>query len=172
MLPLNPSNVATSPSLSVHTGVEDDEAPVLVVILKEPADLARASEQGWYRIPLARAPRRVGAEYLAFYQTGAFPPGERWRVRWLAAVQGYRVLPRRALIPDEPDHPRAGDPYYKISIGPLRPLANPILSQRLRRITFISTTLARLLTAREINDLWIKSSAQETLWRAWHILGT
>ena len=36
----------------------------------------------------------------------------------------------------------------------------------MRRITFIPTTLARLLDAEEINDLWIKSSAQERLWAA------
>ncbi len=88
----------------------------------------------------------------------------------MAPVQGYRVLPRLALIPDEPDHPRAGDPYFKVLIGPLRPLANAIPSRRLRRITFISTTLSRLLEAQEINDLWVKTSMQETLWQAWHTI--
>ncbi len=68
-----------------------DDSPVLVVVINDPADLARAKDEGWYRIPLARAPKRVAAEWLAFYQTGAFPEGERWAVRWLAAVRGYRV---------------------------------------------------------------------------------
>ena len=45
-------------------------------------------------------------------------------------------------------------------------MPRPIPSRRLRRITFIPTTLARLLEADEINDLWIKSSAQERLWAA------
>ena len=45
-------------------------------------------------------------------------------------------------------------------------MPRPIPSRRLRRLTFIPTTLARLLAADEINDLWIKSSAQERLWAA------
>ena len=142
------------------------ESPVLVVVLNDPADLARAREQGWYRIPLAHAPRRIAAEHLALYQTAAFPPEERWTVRWLAPVRGYRLARRRELIPEEPDHPRADACYYKVTLGPLELLPRPIPSRRLRRITFISTTLDRLLAAEEINDLWIKSTAQERLWAA------
>ncbi len=143
-----------------------DETPVLVVVLNDTADLVRARDLGWYRIPLARAPRRVAADYLAFYQTGAFPPAERWAVRWLAPVRGYAIATRRELIPAEPDHPRADDRYYQIDLGALEPLPHPIPSRRLRRITFIPTTLARLLEADEINDLWVKSNAQERLWAA------
>jgi hypothetical protein len=142
------------------------DSPVLVVVVNDPADLARAQREGWYRIPLARAPARVAAEWLAFYQTGAFPAGERWAVRWLAPVRGYRLATRRELIPAEPEHLRAGDLYYRVTLGPLEPVEPPILSRRLRRITFIPTTLARLREAGEINDLWIKSSAQERLWSA------
>lgn len=143
-----------------------DESPVLVVVVNDPADLARARAEGWYRIPLDRAPRRVAADYLAFYQTAAFPTEERWAVRWFAPVRGYRIASRRELIPAEPDHPRADALYYKVEIGALEPLPRPVPSRRLRRITFIPTTLARLLQAQEINDLWIKSSAQERLWAA------
>ena len=143
-----------------------DETPVLVVVLNDAADLARARDLGWYRIPLAHAPRRVAADYLAFYQTGAFPPEERWAVRWLAPVRGYGTAARRELIPAEPNHPRADERYHRIDLGTLEPLPRPIPSRRLRRITFIPTTLARLLEADEINDLWVKSSAQERLWAA------
>jgi len=143
-----------------------DDSPVLVVVVNDPADLARARDEGWYRIPLDRAPRRIAADYLAFYQTGAFPPEERWTVQWLAPVQAYRLTTRKELIPDEPEHPRADQPYYKVALGPLAPLPHPVPSRRLRRITFIPTTLGRLMQAEEINDLWIKSSAQERLWAA------
>ncbi len=143
-----------------------DDSPVLVVVVNDPADLVRAREQGWYRIPLDRAPRRVAAEWLAFYQTAAFPPEERWAVRWFAPVRGYRIAARRELLPDEPDHPRADHRYYKVTLGALEPLPRPVPSRRLRRITFIATTLDRLLEAEEINDLWVKSSAQERLWAA------
>src|SRR5512137_2163567 len=94
-----------------------DDSPVLVVVVNDPADLGRARDQGWYRIPLARAPWRIAADYLAFYQTGAFPPDERWAVRWLAAVRSYHIAPRRELIPEEADHPRADILYYKISVS-------------------------------------------------------
>ena len=146
-----------------------DDSTVLVVALNDPADLARARDAGWYRIPLTRAPRRVAADFLAFYLTGAFPPDERWQVRWLAPVHGYHIVTRRELIPEEPAHPRAGDSYYKIVLGELTPLPRPVPSRRLRRITFIPTTLARLLAADEINDLWIKSTAQERLWAAFKL---
>jgi hypothetical protein len=143
-----------------------DETPVLVVVLNDAADLARARDMGWYRIPLTHTPSRVAADYLAFYQTGAFPPAERWTVRWLAPVRGYGIATRRELIPAEPDHPRADARYHRIDLGALELLPHPIPSHRLRRITFIQTTLARLLDADEINDLWIRSTAQERLWAA------
>ncbi len=143
-----------------------DEALALVVVVNDPGDMARAREQGWYRIPLDQAPRRVAAEYLAFYQTGAFPPEERWAVRWYAAVRGYHLATRAELIPEESNHPRADRQYYKVTLAALEALPRPVPSRRLRRITFIPTTLARLLQAEEINDLWIKSTAQEKLWAA------
>jgi hypothetical protein len=158
---------ADLPSVDVNDEADDPaDVPALVAAVNDPADLARARDQGWYRIPIARAPRRVAAEYLAFYQTGAFPPGERWLVRWMAPVRRYHLATRRELIPEEPAHPRADDRYYKVVLGPLCPLPRSIPSRRLRRITFIPTTLARLTSALEINDLWVKSSAQERLWMA------
>src|SRR5690349_2810571 len=55
------------------------DARVLVAVVTRPCDLAKAREEGWYRIPLARAPCALAAEYLAFYQTaalgGALPCG-------------------------------------------------------------------------------------------------
>jgi hypothetical protein len=146
---------------------EPGQSPVLVVILKDPSDLRRALDGGWYRVPLAHLPRRVAADFLAFYQTGAFPPGERWLVRWYAPVRGYRLATRRELIPEEPEHPHASQVYYKITLGPLQALAPPIPSERLRRITFIPTNLARLLAATEINDLWLRQNAQQRLRAAW-----
>ena len=144
----------------------DPLAPALVVVVKDPADLARARDAGWYRIPQAHAPQRTAAEYLAFYQTAAFPQEERWQIRRIAAVRGYFLVTRRELIPDEPNHPRADDLYYKVTLGPLIALPFSIPSRRLRRITFIPTTVGRLCNAHEINELWIRSSTQERLWAA------
>jgi hypothetical protein len=148
-----------------------DDAPVLVAVMNDPRDLVRAREQGWYRIPLSHTPSRVAADVLAFYQTGAFPPDERWTVRWFAPVRGYHLTSRRELIPEEPDHPRADDRYYRIDVGSLERLPHPIVSRRLRRIAFIRTTMSRLLAAREINDLWIRTPAQERLWQAFRQAG-
>ncbi len=138
---------------------------VLVAVMNSRRDFQIAHDHGWYRIPWDRAPRRIGADFLAFYQTGAFDE-QRWAITYYSPITRYRLVSRRTLLPDEPDHPRADDLYYKIEIGPLLPLPHPIPSARLRRITFIPTTLERLLQAEEINDLWIGSSEEERLWLA------
>jgi hypothetical protein len=127
---------------------------VLVAVMNNRRDFAIAREQGWYRIPVKRAPNRVGADYLAFYFTGAFPEDQRHRVLFYAPIRAYRLVTRVALLPDEADHPRAEDLYFKIEIGPLCRLARPVISRALRRITFIPTTMARLSSAHEINELW------------------
>lgn len=139
---------------------------VLVAVLNNPRDLAIAREKGWYRIPVERAPRRIGADYLAFYFTGAFPEAQRHKVVFYAPIHAYRLATRVELLPDEPSHPRAHERYFKVEIGSLRQLARPVCSHRLRRITFIPTTLERLLSACEINDLWDRGSGQEELWSA------
>lgn len=154
-----------TPALTEPSAAPPDEAPVLVAVINNPRDLALARDQGWYRIPLSRAPRRVAADYLAFYQTGVFGD-EGCAIHYYAPVKRFRITTRTELLPDEPDHPRAGEQYYKVEIGPLQRLASPIPSRRLRRITFIPTTLGRLLTAQEINDLWWRDDPHERLWLA------
>jgi len=143
----------------------EEDARVLVVIMNNLRDFDILRREGWYRIPVKKAPPRLGADYLAFYQTRVFGD-EKWAVNYYAPVRRYRLVRRRELLPDEADHPRADDWYYKIEIGPLQKLPHPVPSRSLRRITFIPTTLKKLLTAREINDLWCGSEAEERLWEA------
>lgn len=140
-------------------------ARVLVAVMNNPRDLDIARELRWYRIPLRRAPARIGAEYLAFYHTAAFER-EKWSICYFAPIYGYHIVIRRDLLPNEPDHPRAAEEYYRVDIGPLRALPNPIPSRRLRRITFISTTVSRLFTAQEVRDLWQNGSDEQLLWHA------
>jgi len=147
-------------------GIKPDEARVLVAVMNNRRDFELARHQGWYRIPVKHAPRQVGADFLAFYQTAAFGPEERWAVNYYAPVKRYRIVTRVELLPDEADHPRASDRYFKVEIGPLQKLPRPVPSRRLRRITFIPTTLERLLNAEEINDLWLGNPLQERLWAA------
>ena len=140
---------------------------VLVAVVNQPEDLRRAASDGWYRIPQRRAPRRIGADFLAFYQTGAFQPKEESHtVTWFAPVQRYRLLTRAELLPDEADHPRAQDYYFRIDIGPLQRLDHPIPATTFRRVTFIHTTLERLLRAEDITDLRRDDDPFDTLWQA------
>ena len=85
-----------------------EHAPVLVAVMNNRSDFERARDEGWYRIPLKRAPRRIAAEYLAFYQTGAFGD-EGCAVNYFAPVRRFQVLSRGELLPDQPDHPRAAE---------------------------------------------------------------
>lgn len=78
---------------------------------------------------------------------------------------------RRDLLPDEPAHPRADALYFRLDLGALEPLPHPIPSRRLRRITFIPTTLARLFTAGDVADLWIKEPLRHQLWVAMNRAG-
>ena len=140
---------------------------VLVAVINNAADLRRAAAEGWYRIPQRRAPPRIGADYLAFYQTGAFNGQEEAQtVTYYAATRRYRLLTRRELLPDESDHPRAADYYYRVEIGPLQRLGQPIPATTFRRITFIHTTLDRLFTARDVRELFRHDDPFDRLWHA------
>ena len=134
----------------------DDISPaarVLVAVVTRPRDLAAARDEGWYRIPLRRAPRSLAAEYLAFYQTAAFG-AERWAVRYLAPVRAVEIAARAALLPDEPRHARASERYYRFVLGPVQALPTTLPSSRLQRISFIPTTYGQLLRARDVAELW------------------
>lgn len=143
----------------------DPDALVLVAFLPSPRDLEYARLLGWYRIPLRSAPRLVAVDYLAFYQPASF--GEhRWRVEYCAPVLGHELVTRRALIGTEPDHPRAGEEYFKIQLGALVALPRPILARRWKRLTFLYTTGAYLLCAETIADLVVQPAERRVLWRA------
>jgi hypothetical protein len=131
----------------------DDAARVLVAVLPRVRDLELARAHGWYRVPLSRLPARFAADFLAFYQTAAFG-AERWAVRYYAPVLRYWIASRRELLPDEPDHPRADERYYRVEIGPLETLPLPLPAERLRRVSFISTTFGQLRRARDVCELF------------------
>ncbi len=140
------------------------EERVLVAVLNNQADWQRMQEKRWYRIPLRNAPAQVAADYIAFYQTKALAP-ESWGIYTYAPVRRYQVVRRRDLLPAETQHPRANALYYKIILGQPRRLPKPVPSRHLRRITFIPTTLKKLLAAQEINDLWLGDGRQIRLWQ-------
>jgi hypothetical protein len=138
---------------------------VLVAVMNDPRDLEIARLLGWYRIPLRSAPKVVAVDFLAFYQTGAFGE-ERWRIQYIAPVRGHELTTRIELLQDEPDHPHARQEYYKIQIGPLQRLEQPVLTEGWRRITFFYTTGEHLLNARTLRDLIVQSDERQLLWQA------
>jgi hypothetical protein len=137
----------------------------LVAVVNNPRDLEIARLLGWYRIPLRTAPKVIAVDYLAFYQTGAFGEGK-WRIQYIAPVRGHELTTRAELLKTELDHPRAKEEYYKVQIGPLERLPEPILADNWRRITFLYTTGEYLLRAHNINDLVVQSDERLLLWQA------
>jgi hypothetical protein len=131
------------------------EDRVLVAYVPSPADFLIVREEEWYRIPQRFAPKGLYAEYFAFYFGGAFAD-QKWGIHYFAEQRGYELVTRLDLLPDQPDHPRAQEFYYKVQLGPLQRLARPIISLRWRRIAFIHTTWDRFQDAIEINDLFIE----------------
>ena len=82
-----------------YPDAETKRRTVLVVVLNNAEDLMRATTAGWYRIPQRRAPRRIAADFLAFYQTGAFQPQpEAQTITYFAATRRYRLLTRRERV--------------------------------------------------------------------------
>jgi hypothetical protein len=138
---------------------------VLVAIINNPRDLEIARVLGWYRIPLRTAPKVIAVDYLAFYQTGAFGD-EKWCIQYIAQVRGHELTTRAELLKTEPDHPRAKEEYYKVQLGAVERLLQPIHADTWRRITFLYTTGEYLLQAKTVNDLVVQSDERQLLWQA------
>jgi hypothetical protein len=138
---------------------------ILVCLLPTPRDLEIARLLGWYRIPLRTAPKVVAVDYLAFYQLSAF--GDRGgQIDYVAPVRGHELTTRGELLKDETDHPRAKEEYYKIQLGGLEKLSDPIKSDKWKRITFLYTTGEYLLKAKTLNDLVVDGDERQLLWHS------
>ncbi|MBF2028359.1 MAG: hypothetical protein IGS48_16595 [Oscillatoriales cyanobacterium C42_A2020_001] len=130
---------------------------VLVAIMNNRADWAIASEQHWYRIPIEQVEKlkqrnQWPPKWLAFYQTKAFGD-EAHAVTYYAEVIDMREVSRVELFPLEAQTAKSHTRYYKLEFATLQRLSHPIKSQRLRRITFIPTTLEKLHRATQIEEL-------------------
>lgn len=138
---------------------------VLVCFVPSPRDLEIARLLGWYRIPLRTAPKVVAVDYLAFYQSAAF--GERGgRIEFIAEVRGHELTTRGELLKDEANHPRAKEEYYKIQIGGLEKLKEPVVADKWKRITFLYTTGEYLLRAKTLNELVVDGEERQILWHS------
>lgn len=152
--------------------MEDDRyATVLVAVLKSPRDLRLAQEEGWYRIPVEHLPTRAStARHIAFYQPRSFGP-EGGVIRYVATILGWEMVRRRDLLPEEEDHPRAEDLYFRVTLGTLQHLAPPIRVGRWRRFAFLFTHWERLHQAQEVRELLHGSIWEEKLWAALRTAG-
>lgn len=139
---------------------------VLVAFVPQPKDLEIARVLGWYRIPLRTAPKVVAVDWMAFYQPASFGKEHQWRIEWAAAVRGHELTTRGELFKDQPEHPRAGQEYFKIQLGPLAALPNPIGAGNWKRVTFLYTTGERLLKAEDIHQLTVHDEERNVLWKA------
>lgn len=139
---------------------------ILVGVIPSLRDLEIARLLGWYRIPFRKAPKVVDVDFLAFYQPSVFPAPEGGRINYIAKVRGHELTTRAELLRDEPDHPRAGEEYFKISLGPLEPLDRPVEAANWKRITFLYTTGEYLAGARTIHDLVVHSEERAVLWKS------
>jgi hypothetical protein len=137
---------------------------ILVCLIPSSRDLEIARLLGWYRIPLRTAPKVVAVDYLAFYQPSTF--GERGgQIEFIAEVRGHELTTRGELLRDEKDHPRAHEEYFKIQLGGLEKLREPIRADKWKRLTFLYSTGEYLLNAKLLNDLVVQNEEREILWK-------
>jgi hypothetical protein len=138
---------------------------VLVCLIPTPRDMEIARLLGWYRIPLRTAPKVVAVDYVAFYQPSAFAERS-GQIEFIAAVRGHELTTRGELLKDEADHPRAKEEYYKIQLGALEKLREPIKTDKWKRLTFLYSTGEYLLNAKTLNDLVVEGEERQILWKS------
>ncbi len=138
---------------------------VLVCLIPAPRDLEIARLLGWYRIPLRTAPKVVAVDYLAFYQPSAFG-NHSGQIEFIAQVKGHELTTRGELLKDEENHPRAKEEYYKIQLGGLEKLKEPIKTEKWKRLTFLYSTGEYLMNAKILNDLVVQNEERAILWRS------
>lgn len=137
---------------------------VLVGVVNRKKDLEAVLEKRWYRIPVRHAPKRR-PDFVAFYQTLAFGR-EGKAICYYAPVKKFSVATRQKLLPEERNHPRAGNRYYKVELGPPKKTPRRIENRSRRRISFGFTTLGKLLKAAEVSHLFGISPIEEMMRKA------
>lgn len=144
------------------------EDRVLVGVINTKRDLQFARDAGWYRIPYAQMARGVYTEYMAFFLSGQVFQEQSGTIPYYARRRGVELARRRDLIPNQPNHSRADNVYFRISLGELQHKTPLITNPTKRKISFIHTTWDRFMNAREIKDLY--SDADYFVDRIYHAL--
>jgi len=125
---------------------------VLVGVLKSKNDRKILLEDHWYRIPMVYLPKRH-FDYLAFYQPAVFGTQGK-RIGYYARVLNHQIVKRSDLLPDESNHPRTHDYYFRLRVGKIRRLSPAIKNIIPRRVSFGFTTLNRLLKSKNILQVY------------------
>lgn len=140
---------------------------VLVAIMNKALDYSILREQLWYRIPVINKSKilkdKWPPKWVAFYQTKKFNH-EAFAINYYGEVSDIQEVNRFELFPEKSNDKKRSERYYKINFKSIEILPKPIPSRRLRRIVFIPTTWDRLSIATEINDLFLESNLEETVW--------
>ena len=142
---------------------------VLVGVLKSKRDLEILLKERWYRIPTAFLPVRRFT-HLAFYQPAVFGNGGK-RIKYYALVAKREVKKRIALLPNEPEHPRANENYLKCSFRNIDAPEKPIRNIIPRRVSFGFTDLETLRSARDILELYGVPATEQIVERELKRLG-
>lgn len=125
---------------------------VLVGVLKSRRDQRLLLKEQWYRIPLAFVPKRPFT-HVAFYQPVSFGKHGK-RIEYVGRITARSLQTRKQLLPNELNHPRAADSYWKFSFDEIERLARPVKNIIPRRVTFGFTTLSRLMSSANILALY------------------
>ena len=92
---------------------------MLLAIFKYKYSLSILRDDGWYHIPVDRAPRSFKtAHWLCFYQGKVFGD-EAYRVQYYGEIEGYEIVPYRELFPNRIESQKSDWPYYKVRFNPL-----------------------------------------------------
>jgi very-short-patch-repair endonuclease len=137
---------------------------VLIGVVKRKKDLEHLRKDRWYRIP-SHLSFRKSPRYLAVYPTSRCGSGG-GGISFYSTIREITRIRRIELLPEEKSHPRAGEWYWKLHLGPIRRLPHRIENRLRRRVTFAYTTRSRLFQAREIGELFGIPPLEEILRRA------
>ncbi len=125
---------------------------VLVAVLKNARDLKILLQEKWYHIPVKTCPK-MKFKYIAFYQPALF--GESGKcIKYYSRVLNSSLAIRKNLFPQEFKRPDANNYYFKINLGGINKLDDPIKNIIPRRVCFGFTTLRRLLESKDILQLY------------------
>lgn len=125
---------------------------MLVGVVRRKKDLDIVLQRRWYRIPVRYAPKKTPS-YLALYETRAL--GNKGRgINYYARIGKIFLIRRKDLLPEEKNHCRSREWYYKFHLAPLKRVPHKINNKSRRRISFGFTSLKKLLKAKEMSELF------------------